>query len=264
MLRLLGAIGLLAILPANVCAQAMTLQDAVRQAIHRDLTVQQKTVALAQARSALAKQTALTYPAVNGSLQNFYQKSSNYGGSYALIGIAPQSVFSQNTAQINTQYTLTTGGLSLLQLAAQQALVDQAANDLKAAQNTVATTVTASFFAIAQKAALVTIDRSDLTYQHILFLNAQAKERAGFAAGVDVLRAQVADEKKPFHADRRSSRRPRCPRIARASNRRSDLNQLCDTESHPNPAAPARHARYASYHRASFTAGYSSRASRRA
>ena len=157
--------------------------------------MQQKLVAYTQAQNALAKQKGQTFPTITGTLQNFYQKSSNYGGNYALIGIAPQSVFSQNTAQIGTQYTLTPGGLSLFQLGEQQALVDQAASALKASQNNVAATVTSSFYGIAQKSTIVAIDLSDVGYQHILFLNAKAKEHAGLAAGVDVLRAQVAEEK---------------------------------------------------------------------
>ena len=190
----IAAIVMLA-LPTLASAQPVTLQDAVRFALKHDSTVQQKAVALAQAQLAYAKQKGQTYPTINGTLENFLQKSANYGGSYAVIGLAPQNVFSQNTAQIGTQYTLNTGGLGLIQLAEQQAQLDQAKTDLQRAQDEVANTVTANFYTIAQKEGLVILDRSDLNYQHILVLNAQAKERAGMAAGVDVLRAQVAEEK---------------------------------------------------------------------
>lgn len=182
--------------PAIASAAPLTLSDAVRYALAHDPTVQQNAASVAQATEALAKQKMQTFPTVNGQLQNTMSKSNpTYSGSFAQIGITPQTNFSQNTAQVSSQLNVNTGGLSVIQLAEAKAQLQQAEATLQRAQDQIASTVTASFYAISQKNALVAIDESDVNYQHILALNAKAKERAGVAAGVDVLRAQVAAEK---------------------------------------------------------------------
>ncbi|HEV7180344.1 MAG TPA: TolC family protein [Candidatus Baltobacteraceae bacterium] len=176
-------------------AATMTLQDAVSYALDHSPVVAQKRTALAQAHSALAKARGNAYPLVNGQLQNVSQKSSNYGGVYQIIGAATQQVFSQNTAQIGTQYTLQTGGLSFLQLASARAAEAQAREDLTGAEDQLATSVTTAYFTVVQRQAIVVLDESDLKYQNVLVGVAKAKEQAGMAAGVDVLKAQVAQAK---------------------------------------------------------------------
>lgn len=173
----------------------MTLPDAVAYALGRSPAVTVKAAAVAQAQSAVATQRGVAFPQVVGMLQNTLGKSSNYGGSFASIGLSPQNVFSQNTAQIGTQYTLTTGGLSLLQLASTRAALAQAQDDLANAEDQVATAVTNAYYTVAAREALVTLDVSDLRYQDALVSAARAKERAGVVAGVDVLKAQVAQAK---------------------------------------------------------------------
>jgi outer membrane protein len=126
----------------------MTLTDAVSYALDHDVGVAQKHAAVTAQAHAVAVQMGQTFPTVSGQLQNYMQKSANYGGSYAVIGLAPQSVFSQNTASVSTNYTLNIGGLGLLQLASAKASLEQA-----------------------------------------------REARAGVSAGVDVLRAQVAEAK---------------------------------------------------------------------
>lgn len=182
------------VVPAIASAAPLTLGDAVRYALAHDPTVAQNAATLAQATDALAKQKGQTFPAISGQLANSYSKSNNYSG-YAVIGAQQQAIFSQNTAQLFTQYTLNSGGLGLIQLAEAQAQADSARATLQRSQDALASTVTADFYAISQKNAIVDIDQGDLAYQHILELNAQAQEKAGVAAGVDVLRAQVAEEK---------------------------------------------------------------------
>ncbi len=187
--------------PASVSASTapgapLTLSDAVHYALAHDPTVQQNAAAVAQAIEALAKQKMQTFPTVSGQLQNTLSKSNpTYSGSFAQIGITPQTNFSQNTAQVSSQLNVNAGGLSVIQLAESKAQLDQAKATLQRSQDRLASTVTAAFYGISQKNAIVAIDQSDLSYQRILALNAQAKERAGVAAGVDVLRAQVAAEK---------------------------------------------------------------------
>lgn len=179
---------------AGAQTQALGLSDAVSYALAHDPAVLSRASTAAQADNALARQKTQTYPTVNGQLQSFLQKSSNYGGGYAVVGLSQQSVTSQNTASIGTQYTINAGGLGFIQLAETQAQDDQAHADLKRAQEQVAGTVTAAFYGITQKDAIVDVDKADADYQHGLVLDAQAKERAGVAAGVDVLRAQVNEE----------------------------------------------------------------------
>jgi outer membrane protein TolC len=176
-------------------AVPMTLAGAVRYALDHSTSVALKRAALTQAESATAKQKTLTYAPVNGTLENVASKSANYGGSFALIGAQQQNVFSQNTASIGTQYALQTGGLSFLQLAQSQALAAQARAELRQARGQVAADVTAAFYGAVAKDSLVSLDRADVVYQDVLVRNARVKERAGVAAGVDVLRAQVAKAK---------------------------------------------------------------------
>jgi len=174
--------------------QPLGLRDAVAFALAHNAGIAQRAAALATADNALAHQKTQTYPTVNGQLQSFLQKSSNYGGGYAVIGASQQNVTSQNTASIGTQYTINAGGLGFIQLAETQAQDDAAKADLKRAQEQIASSVTTAFYGIAQKDAIVSVDTSDAAYQHQLVLDAQAKERAGVAAGVDVLRAQVNEK----------------------------------------------------------------------
>ena len=182
-------------MPASVVAAPMTLGDAVSYALDHSPTIAQKRAALASADNALAKARGNAYPLVNGQLQNIAQKSANYGGVYQVIGVQQQQVFSQNTAQIGTNYTLQSGGLSFLELASTRATEVQAREDLASAENQLATSVTNAYFTVVQRQEIVTVDQSDLGYQNVLVGVARAKERAGVAAGVDVLRAQVAQAK---------------------------------------------------------------------
>lgn len=182
-------------LPAIACAQPMTLQQAVAYAVSHDAGVAAKYAAMTAQAHAVAVQEALTFPPINASLQNILQKQSNYGGVYALIGATPQSTFSQNTAQIGTSFTLNGGGLSLLQLASANAALVAAREDLARSEDLVSSTVTDAFFDVAEKDAIVGLDRSDLGYQDALVNAARLKARAGVTAGVDVLRARVSQAK---------------------------------------------------------------------
>lgn len=182
-------------LAATTPSQPMSLADAVSYALDHSQVVAQDRANVAQAYNALAQQRLTALPTINGSLQNSLAKSANYGGAYAIIGAQQQNQFSQNTAQIGTQYNLQTGGLAFLQLAATRAQLNASQETLTSAENTLAITVTNAFYTVVQKQAIIAVDASDLTYQNALVQDAKVKEHAGVAAGVDVLKAQVAQAK---------------------------------------------------------------------
>ncbi len=121
----------------------------------------------------------------------------NYAGAYSLIGAAQASVFSQNTAQMGTQYTYN-GGLSHYQTLVARQSYEQSKADLRKVQDAVATDVTTAFYNLASKEETVHLDSSDVQYQSVLVRIAQAKESAGVAAGVDVLSASAQKEKSRY------------------------------------------------------------------
>lgn len=197
---------LAAIAPASA-RTPMTLPDAVAYALDHNPSVATQRAALTTQQHALALQAGVAYPTVNGTLQSFLAKSANYQGSFAALGVAQQSVVSQNTAQVGiTNWNLTTGGFSFLALAAARAQAEQAANTLANTEDQIATSVSNGFYAIVQRQAMVVVDSLTLTYQNDLVSVAQAKEHAGVAAGVDVLQAKTsaAKSQSSLVADRAS------------------------------------------------------------
>jgi outer membrane protein TolC len=185
----------IATLPVAVSAAPMTLTDAVSYALMHSASVAQAAAALASASHSLAIARGNALPTVNGQLQNIADKSANYEGVYGVIGQSQSSEYSQNTAQVGTNYNLTTGGLSFIQMASAKASEAQARENLAYAEDQVATTVSNAYYNVVQKKAIVDVDASDLQYQDILVDAAKVKEHAGVAAGVDVLRAQVNQAK---------------------------------------------------------------------
>jgi outer membrane protein TolC len=173
----------------------MTLGDAVAYALTHNPTVAQQYANVTAAEHALAMQRAIAFPTVSGTLQNSLTKSANYEGAYSIIGAQQQSVFSQNTAQVGTAYTLYSGGYQFLQLAASKAAAAQAEQTLASTEDQVATNVTNAYYTVVARDAIVAVDASDLSYQNVLVTDARVKEHAGVAAGVDVLKAQVAQAK---------------------------------------------------------------------
>src|ERR1700722_11365512 len=127
-------------LPVAVSAEPMSLVDAVSFALSHTQSVATAQASLATASHALAQARGNAFPTVNGSLSDYSSQSSNYQGAYGGIGQSQASIFSQNTAQIGTNYNLTTGGLSFLQLASARASEAQARESLANAEDQVATT----------------------------------------------------------------------------------------------------------------------------
>jgi len=185
----------------------LTLPDAVAYALDHSSTVASQRASVTQAQHALALQRGVAYPTVNGTLQSFLAKSANYQGTFAVIGVSQQNVVSQNTAQVGiTNWNVTTGGFSFLALAAARAQEEQAANTLANTEDQIATSVTTSFYGIVQRQAIVVVDLLTLKYQNDLVDVAKIKERAGVAAGVDVLQAKTsaAKSESSLVADRAS------------------------------------------------------------
>ncbi|MBV8491471.1 MAG: TolC family protein [Candidatus Eremiobacteraeota bacterium] len=194
---------LLAAAPAAASAAAMatppppmTLPDAVSYALSHSSTVATQQANVTTAQHTYALQAGTAYPTVNGQLQSFLAKSANYQGQFAAVGLTQQDVVSQNTAQVGiTNWNLTSGGFAFLTLAADRALVVQAQNTLANTEDQIAQSTTNSFYSIAERQAVVLVDLANLKYQDVLVDVAKAKERAGVAAGVDVLQAQTQQAK---------------------------------------------------------------------
>jgi outer membrane protein TolC len=196
-----------AAMPASGASQPMSLSDAVTYALTHSSTVSSQIANVTNAQHALALQRGVAWPLVNGQLQSFLAKSANFEGSFAAIGASQQNQVSQNTVQVGiNNWNLTSGGFAFLALAAARAQEAQARNTLANTEDQIATSVTNSFYAIAQRQATVLVDVVALNYQTILLDVSKTKEKAGVAAGVDVLQAQSAQAKSQSQlvADRAS------------------------------------------------------------
>ncbi len=192
---------------ATLAPPTMTLPDAVAYALSHSSSVATQRAALTNAQHQLALQRGVAYPLLDASVQSILAKSANYQGSFAVIGAQQQNVVSQNTAQIGvSNWNLTSGGYSFLLVAAARAQEEQAAKTLTNTEDLIATNVTNSYYAIVERRGLVAVDEFTLRYQNELVSQAQIKERAGVAAGVDVLQAKTsaAKSESTLIADRSS------------------------------------------------------------
>ncbi len=181
--------------PASAGAAGLNLAAAVRYAMEHSPQVIKQQAVVAQLHQQYVKLHSVSLPNLTGQLQNYAQKSNNLQGNFAIAGLSQQRTFSQNTAQIGTNYTFDTGFLSTLQAFAAKAQEAGAQADLRQIRDQLANSVAADFYAIATKDETARLAASDVQYQHVLLTVAQAKEHAGVAAGVDVLRAQASEEK---------------------------------------------------------------------
>ena len=179
---------------AIAAAQPLTLQQSVAYALDHNAGIAEKKSVLAQAESDWTRQRATEYPPVVASVQNVLAKQNNYAGPYAQYGITPVSNFSQNTAQVGTQWALYNGSLNQILTQQNHRKVEAARADLRQTQTQTTQKVVEMFFAIANCRQLFALAQANLVYQKALLQLAQAKERAGLVAGVDVLRAEVGVE----------------------------------------------------------------------
>lgn len=184
----------MAVAASTTCslAASLTLQDAVRYALSHNPSLLSQRVTVSNLESTSVKAHAAEYPSLTGSLQNQLSRSSNATGQFAQFGLSQQSRFSQNTAQVGSNYNLYNGSLSQILGQQDRRKLEAARNDLRRAEQQTAVNVAAGYFSIANKANTVRLAQNNLTYQNALLTVARAKERVGQVAGVDVLRAQVA------------------------------------------------------------------------
>ena len=175
-------------------AGTLTLQQTVAFALAHNPTIAAKQAALAQAESDYTRQHAAEFPPVAASVSNQLEKQSNYAGSLAQYGIAPIPNFSQNTAQIGTQWTLYNGSLDQILSKEYYRKVEEVRAELRQTQTQTTAKLVDMFFSIANYQHLLDLAQANLNYQQALLQVAQAKERAGMVAEVDVLRAEVGVE----------------------------------------------------------------------
>jgi len=173
--------------PASAGAAGLNLAAAVRYAMEHSPQVIKQQAVVAQMHEQYVKLHSTSLPNLTGQLQNYAQKSNNLQGNFAIAGLSQQGTFSQNTAQIGSNYTFDTGFLSTLQAYAAKAQEAGAQADLRQTRDQLANSVAADFYDIATKDETARLAASDVQYQHVLLTVAQAKEHAGVAAGVDVL-----------------------------------------------------------------------------
>jgi outer membrane protein TolC len=169
------------------------LPGAVRYALAHDSTLLAKTANVANLESQYAKAHATEFPSISGQLGNQLSKSSNAQGQFAQFGLSQQGNFSQNTAQISSQWQLYNGSLNQVLAQEDARDVESARADLRRARDQVAAAVAGAFFALAGKQETIAVSEGNRTYQQRLLDAARANERVGRTAGVDTLRAQVAE-----------------------------------------------------------------------
>jgi len=177
--------------PGNRAPEHLDALGAVAYALSHAPSLLAQRATLLGLDSTFTKSRAAEFPSAGAQLQNQLAKSENQQGQFAQFGITPASNFSQNTAQLQSTYTLYNGAQ---QLTAQQARkqVLNAQFELQRQEEQTALNVTNAFYALAADRGSVDVDENDLAYQQELLATAQAQERVGRIAGVDVLKAQVA------------------------------------------------------------------------
>jgi multidrug efflux system outer membrane protein len=180
--------------PAAVetAAPAFDANATVRYALEHSATVLAKRATLASALATFTRDRAAELPTLTGQLANQSTRSSNAQGNLAAYGLAQSNFFSQNTAQIGSQYTLYNGSLTQLQAQEARRQVEGARADLRRTEQQTAADATSAFYNLAAKRTAVSLADSNLRYQAALLEAARVSERVGRAAGVDVLRADVA------------------------------------------------------------------------
>jgi outer membrane protein len=178
--------------PAPAAQAPLDLRAAVRYALDHDPTVLRNRATVAQNEATFARNHAAEFPTLAGTLQNQLAKTNgNNAGSFSQFGLSQARVFSQNLAQIGSTWNLYNGSLAQIQSQEAKRQVESARDDLRRAEQQLASDVAADYFAAVQARQAVVLNEGDRAYQQQLLEAARAQERVGRAAGVDVLRAQV-------------------------------------------------------------------------
>ena len=179
-------------LPAGAQDQALDLRQSVQYALVHNANIASRRATLASAEAQFAKDHANEYPSVVGLLENQLAKQNNTSaGQLAQYGLAPANVFSQNTAQLGSQWTVYNGSNN--QILAQRAKrqVESERDDLSRAEQQLAQDVNNAYWTVAVRRENVQLDSADEAYQQALLQVSRDSERVGRTAGVDVLRSQV-------------------------------------------------------------------------
>jgi outer membrane protein TolC len=176
---------------ARAAQAPLDLRNAVQYALDHNPNLASRRATLASDEAQYAKDHAAEYPPVTALLENQVTKQSNVSGSLAQFNLSPSSTFSQNTAQIGTQWTIYNGSSN--QIAAQRARrqVETDRADLRRAQQQLAQDVSNAYYTVASRRENVRLDAADRAYQEALLQVARDNERVGRVAGVDVLRSEV-------------------------------------------------------------------------
>jgi len=169
----------------------LDLPGAVRYALAHDPTVLSDRATAEQDEVTFVEDHAAEFPTLAGQLQNQLQKTNGYaGGTLLQYGIQPETVFSLNTAQITSTWGFYNGAAQLQAQSAKRT-VEAALDSLTRAQQQLAQDVATAWYTAVQKRDAVRLAQGDLAYQQALLATAQAEEKVGRVAGVDVLRAQA-------------------------------------------------------------------------
>ena len=194
-LLLLGAFGICASGSRALAVgtiPTLDLQQTIAFALTHNAAIAAKQAALAQAVAVYTKQHAAEFPPIVATAQNELARQNNFAGNFAQFGITPVNNFSQNTLQLGTQWTAYNGSLNQILTQQDRRQVDSARADLRQTQTQTTQNLVKMFFAISDLQHALDLTQANLLYQEALLQAAQAKERAGLVAGVDVLRADVA------------------------------------------------------------------------
>lgn len=177
--------------PADAQTAPLDLSGAMRYALAHNPNILSRRMSLENTESQFAQAHSRELPPITGLLQNQVEKSSNFGGTFQEFGVSQQSIFSQNTAQIGSNWTIYNGSLSQIQAQEAKRQVESSRGDYLRAQQTLAQDVTNAYYTVSARRETVRLDAADRAYQLALLDVARANERVGRAAGVDVLRAEV-------------------------------------------------------------------------
>jgi outer membrane protein TolC len=171
----------------------LDLPQAVAYALKHDPALLARRAQVAQAESTYAKLHAAEYPTLGGELQSQLAKVENMPGQLSQYGVSPTPEFSLNTAQVSSSWNLWDGGLSRLQAQEARRKLEASRMELKRDEDRKTVEVATAYYALANKRVAVMLAQSDRSYQQALLAIAQANERVGRVAGVDVLRAQSSE-----------------------------------------------------------------------
>lgn len=194
----LACAALVAFASSGIPAAAITttapldLRGAIAYALDHDPTVLSDRATLAQNEATFAKNHAAEFPSIAGSLQNQMAKTNgNNGGSFSQFGLTQAQIFSQNTAQIGSTWNIYNGSLNQVQAQEAKRLVESQRATVRRAEQQLAQDVATAWYNAVSRREDVRLAEGDRTYQQELLDAAQAQERVGRVAGVDVLRARV-------------------------------------------------------------------------